>query len=88
MEWAEIEKLLFFQHRSPELPFADVISKLVAWRMVSIVRRAVRQGVLFRKFCSLERGGDVPEASTLGQFTTRLVEHGPWASTNLIRGTG
>ncbi|MCK5894854.1 MAG: transposase [Endozoicomonadaceae bacterium] len=32
--------------------------------------------LLFRKFCHLELGGDVSEASTLRRFRTRLVEDG------------
>ena len=34
--------------------------------------------LLFRKFCHLELGGDVPEASTLGRFRDQLVEHDLW----------
>ncbi|MDP0561205.1 MAG: transposase [Candidatus Endonucleobacter sp. (ex Gigantidas childressi)] len=34
--------------------------------------------LLFCKFCHLELGGAVPEASTLGRFRTRLVEHRLW----------
>ena len=30
--------------------------------------------LLFRKFCRLELGGDMPEASTLGGFRTQLVK--------------
>ncbi|MFT6711157.1 MAG: IS5 family transposase [Arenicella sp.] len=33
---------------------------------------------MFRKFCRLELGGDVPEASTLGRFRTQLVEQHLW----------
>ena len=33
---------------------------------------------LFRKFCHLELGCDVPEASTLGRFRNQLVEHDLW----------
>ncbi|MEJ6690519.1 MAG: transposase [Paracoccaceae bacterium] len=33
---------------------------------------------MFRKFCHLELGGDVPEASTLGRFRDQLVEHDLW----------
>jgi len=33
---------------------------------------------LFCKFCHLELGGDVPEASTLGRFRNQLVEHDLW----------
>ena len=34
--------------------------------------------LLFRKFCHLELGGNVPEASTIGRFRTQLVEHDLW----------
>ena len=34
--------------------------------------------LLFRKFCHLELGGHVPEASTLGRFRNQLVEHDLW----------
>ncbi|MDP0562260.1 MAG: transposase [Candidatus Endonucleobacter sp. (ex Gigantidas childressi)] len=34
--------------------------------------------LLFCKFCHLELGGAVPEASTLGRFRTQLVEHRLW----------
>ena len=34
--------------------------------------------LLFCKFCHLELGGDVPEASTLGRFRNQLVEHDLW----------
>jgi len=33
---------------------------------------------LFRKFCHLELGGDVPDASTIGRFRQKLVEHDLW----------
>ena len=34
--------------------------------------------LLFRKFCHLELGGDVPEASTLGRFRNQLVGYDLW----------
>ena len=34
--------------------------------------------LLFRKFCHLELGGDVPEASTLGRFRNQLFKHDLW----------
>jgi len=34
--------------------------------------------LLFRKFCHLELGTTVPEASTLGRFRNKLVEHDLW----------
>ncbi|MDP0562238.1 MAG: transposase [Candidatus Endonucleobacter sp. (ex Gigantidas childressi)] len=36
------------------------------------------RNLLFCKFYHLELGGAVPEASTLGRFRTRLVEHRLW----------
>jgi site-specific DNA recombinase len=34
--------------------------------------------LLFRKFCHLELGGDVPDATTIGRFRQKLVEHDLW----------
>ncbi|MDP0563016.1 MAG: transposase [Candidatus Endonucleobacter sp. (ex Gigantidas childressi)] len=34
--------------------------------------------LLFCKFCHLELGGAVPEASTFGRFRTLFVEHRLW----------
>ncbi|KFI22327.1 hypothetical protein HW44_10045 [Nitrosococcus oceani] len=36
------------------------------------------RSLLLRKFCRLELGSEVPEASTLGRFKTWLVKHGLW----------
>ena len=33
---------------------------------------------MFRKFCRLESGSDVPDATTIGRFRQQLVEHGLW----------
>ena len=32
--------------------------------------------LLFRKFCYLELGGDVPEATTIGRFREKLIKLG------------
>lgn len=34
--------------------------------------------LLFRKFCRLEFGADIPDATTLGRFRQQLVEHDLW----------
>ena len=34
--------------------------------------------LFFRKFCHLELGGDVPDATTIGRFRARLMELGLW----------
>ena len=50
------------------------------WYRLSDVQLAqsLYRDLLFRKFCCLELGGQVPEASTLGRFRTQLVEHDFW----------
>ena len=50
------------------------------WYQLSDVQLAqcLYRDLLFRKFCHLELGGDVPEASTIGRFRTQLVEHDLW----------
>lgn len=40
--------------------------------------QSLYRDLLFRKFCYLELSGSVPEASTIGWFRTRLVEHNLW----------
>jgi IS5 family transposase len=50
------------------------------WYQLSDIQLAqsLYRDLLFRKFCRLELGGDVPEASTLGRFRTQLVEQDLW----------
>ena len=50
------------------------------WYRLSDVElsQSLYRDLLFRKFCHLELGGEVPEASTLGRFRQRLVEHKLW----------
>ena len=40
--------------------------------------QSLYRDLLFRKFCHLELGAEVPEASTLGRFRNNLVEHDLW----------
>ncbi|MCK5893332.1 MAG: transposase [Endozoicomonadaceae bacterium] len=53
---------------------------LGTWYRLSDVQLAqcLYRYLLFRSFCHFELGGDVPEASILGRFRTRLVDHHPW----------
>ena len=50
------------------------------WYRLSDVQLAqsLYRDLLFRKFCRLELGADVPEASTLGRFRNCLVKHDLW----------
>ena len=40
--------------------------------------RVVRVTLPFRRFCRLESGGGVPDATTRGRFRSRLVKHDLW----------
>jgi IS5 family transposase len=53
---------------------------LGVWYRLSDVQLAqcLYRDLLFRKFCHLELGANVPEASTLGRFRNKLVEHDLW----------
>ncbi|MBL4743531.1 MAG: transposase [Cycloclasticus sp.] len=83
LEWSKIESLLSSIYASktgrPSYPLLTLFRRLLlgVWYRLSDVQLAqcLYQDLLFRKFCHLELGGDVPEASTIGRFRTRLVEH-------------
>lgn len=86
LDWFEIEKLLSSIYSSktgrPSYPLLTLFRSLLLgiWYQLSDVQLAqcLYRDLLFRKFCHLELGGDVPEASTLGRFRTQLVEHDVW----------
>ena len=86
LEWSEIERLLSSIYASktgrPSYPLLTLFRGLLLgiWYRLSDVQLAqcLYRDLLFRKFCRLELGGEVPEASTLGRFRTRLVEQGLW----------
>ncbi|MDP0562369.1 MAG: transposase [Candidatus Endonucleobacter sp. (ex Gigantidas childressi)] len=83
LEWSEIEKSLSSIYASntgrPSYPLLTLFRALLlgTWYRLSDVQLAQcwYRDLLFRKFCHLELGGAVPEASTLRRFRTRLVEH-------------
>lgn len=86
LEWSEIERLLSSIYSSktgrPSYPLLTLFRGLLLgiWYQLSDVQLAqsLYRDLLFRKFCRLELGGDVPEASTLGRFRTQLVEQELW----------
>lgn len=86
LEWSRIEGLLSSVYGSktgrPSYPLLTLFRSLLLglWYQLSDVQLAqcLYRDLLFRKFCRLELGGDVPEASTLGRFRTQLVEHDLW----------
>lgn len=86
LEWSQIEHLLSSVYSSktgrPSYPLLTLFRSLLLglWYQLSDVQLAqcLYRDLLFRKFCHLELGGNVPEASTLGRFRTQLVEHDLW----------
>lgn len=84
LEWSEIERLLSSIYASktgrPSYPLQTLFRGLLLglWYRLSDVQLAqcLYRDLLLRKFCRLELGAEVPEAS--GRFRTRLVEHGLW----------
>ena len=66
----------------PSYPLLTLLraSLLGIWYRLSDVELAqtLFRDLLFRKFCHLELGGDVPNASTIGRFRQELVKHDLW----------
>jgi len=86
LDWDQIEQLLSSIYSSktgcPSYPLLTLFRGLLLgiWYQLSDVQLAqcLYRDLLFRKFCHLNLGGNVPEASTLGRFRTQLVEHNLW----------
>jgi IS5 family transposase len=86
LDWSQIEDLLSSIYSSktgrPSYPLLTLFRSLLLgiWYQLSDVQLAqcLYRDLLFRKFCRLELGGDVPEASTLGRFRTQLVDQDLW----------
>jgi len=86
LDWHAIEEVLSSIYSShtgrPSYPLLTLFRGLLLglWYQLSDVQLAqsLYRDLLFRKFCHLELDGEVPEASTLGRFRTKLVEHDLW----------
>ena len=86
LDWTQIEHLLSSIYASktgrPSYPLLTLFRSLLlgVWYRLSDVQLAqcLYRDLLFRKFCHLELGANVPEASTLGRFRNNLVEHDLW----------
>jgi len=86
LDWAKLERLLAGIYASktgrPSYPLLTLLraSLLGIWYRLSDVELAqtLFRDLLFRKFCHLELGGSVPDASTIGRFRQKLVEHDLW----------
>jgi len=88
LDWAILERLMAGIYAGktgrPSYPLLTLLraSLLGIWYRLSDVELAqtLFRDLLFRKFCHLELGGSVPDASTIGRFRARLVEHDLWES--------
>jgi len=86
LDWSEIEDLLSSIYSAktgrPSYPLLTLFRSLLLeiWYQLSDAQLAqcLYRDLLFRKFCRLELGGEVPEASTIGRFRSQLVEHDLW----------
>ena len=82
-DWSKIEAILSSIYASktghPSYLILNLFRGLllgVGYRFSDVqLSQCLYRDLLFRKFCQLELGGDVPEASTLGRFRNQLVEH-------------
>lgn len=86
LDWTKLEHLMAGIYASktgrPSYPLLTLLraSLLGIWYRLSDVDLAqtLFRDLLFRKFCHLELGGDVPDASTIGRFRQKLVDADLW----------
>ncbi len=86
LDRSEIARLLSSIYGSrtgrPSYPLLTLFRGLLlgVWYGLSDVRlsQCLYRDLLFRRFCRLELGGGVPDATTLGRFRSRLVKHDLW----------
>lgn len=86
LDWQKLEQIMAGIYASktgrPSYPLLTLLraSLLGIWYRLSDIELAqtLFRDLLFRKFCHLELGGDVPDATTIGRFRAKLVEHNLW----------
>ena len=86
LDWSKIEQILSSIYASKtghsSHPLLTLFRGLLlgVWYRLSDVElsQCLYSDLLFRNFCHLKLGGDVPEASTLWRFCNQLVEHNLW----------
>ncbi len=86
LDWLKLERIMAGIYAGktgrPSYPLLTLLraSLLGIWYRLSDVELAqtLFRDLLFRKFCHLELGGDVPDATTIGRFRQKLVEHDLW----------
>ncbi len=86
LDWQKLEQIMAGIYASktgrPSYPLLTLLhaALLGIWYRLSDVELAqtLFRDLLFRKFCHLELGGDVPDATTIGRFRQELVAHDLW----------
>jgi IS5 family transposase len=86
LDWVHLETLMKGIYGSgtgrPSYPSLTLFRALLlgVWYRLSDEQLAacLARDLLFRKFCRLELGAGVPDATTLGRFRTQLVRHDLW----------
>jgi len=86
LDWGHLEVLMAPIYGSgtgrPSYPLLTLLRALLlgVWYRLSDAQlgACLARDLLFRKFCRLELGSDVPDATTLGRFRTQLVNHNVW----------
>jgi len=86
LDWTKLEQIMSGIYASktgrPSYPLLTLFraSLLGIWYRLSDVELAqtLFRDLLFRKFCHLELGRNVPDASTIGRFREKLVGHDLW----------
>ena len=86
LDWQKLEQIMARIYASktgrPSYPLLTLLraSLLGIWYRLSDAELAqtLFRDLLFRKFCHLELGGDVPDAPTIGRFRQKVVEHDLW----------
>lgn len=86
LDWQALEQIMADIYASktgrPSYPLLTLLraSLLGIWYRLSDAELAqtLFRDLLFRKFCHLELGGDVPDATTIGRFRAQLVKHDLW----------
>ena len=86
LDWVKLEQIMAEIYASktgrPSYPLLTLLraSLLGIWYRLSDAELAqsLFRDLLFRKFCHLELGVDVPDATTIGRFRARLMELGLW----------
>lgn len=86
LDWGKLETLMSVIYGSatgrPSYPSLTLFRALLlgVWYRLSDEQlgSCLARDLLFRKFCRLELGSDVPDATTLGRFRAQLVRHDLW----------